>query len=127
MAEHITDDSLERYSLDAQPESNADLIEEHFLVCDFCRWRLEAIEPYNYVHFTVDGPFYSRITRLATNKVMARHWGKDLDGGRIFGTISAARRYLTESFAQMFPEHRCRRVCGITQEHPRDGGFAKTG
>ena len=111
---HILEGTLEEYSLDHLPEPAA--VEEHLLVCDFCRARLEAIEPINFIHFTEDGPIYSRATRLATGKVLARHWGEQLDGGGVFRSVSAARKYLTESFSQMFPEHKCDRRCGPTQE-----------
>jgi hypothetical protein len=81
--DHISDGALEEYSLDTLAESRVALIEEHLQVCEHCRARLEAIEPLNFVHFTEDGPILSRATRLATGKVMARHWGKELDGGQL--------------------------------------------
>ncbi len=114
---HLSDASLETYSLTQVDESALSETEEHLLVCDFCRARLEAIEPVNFVHNTVDGPIYSRITRLRSGKVMARHWGNILDGGGLFGSVSAGKRYLNESFSQMFPEHSCNGRCGLTQEH----------
>jgi hypothetical protein len=77
---------------------------------------LETIEPVNFVHFTEDGPVYSRATLLTTGKVMARHWGKDLDGGKVCESVSAARKYVSESFTQMFPEHTCKGTCGLTQD-----------
>jgi len=117
MDEHISQKSLEEYSLDKMVDASVVKIEEHLLICQFCRARLEAMEPFNYVHFTADGPIYSRITRLATGEVMARHWGKDLRGGKLFRTVSEGKRYLTASFAQMFPEHTCGAKCGPTREH----------
>ncbi len=45
-----------------------------------------------------------------------QHWGKELPGGRVFETISAAERYLSKPFAEMFPEHKCSRSCGPTTE-----------
>jgi hypothetical protein len=113
--DHISDGAIEEYSLDKLAESRAALIEEHLRVCKHCRTRLESIEPVSFVHFTEDGPVYSRATLLGTGEVMARHWGTELDGGRIFGNVSAARKYLNESFAQMFPDHICKGRCG--QEH----------
>ena len=113
--DHISDGALEEYSLDTLAESRVALIEEHLQVCEHCRARLEAIEPLNFVHFTEDGPILSRATKLATGKVMARHWGKELDGGRVFEDVSAAMKYLSESFSQMFPEHSCESGCGRVQ------------
>lgn len=116
MADHISPGSLEEYSLDKLPESSLAVVEEHLLVCDECRAWLEVIEPVNYVHFTKDGPVYLRATLLTTGKVMARHWGKNLNGGRVCESVAAARKYLSESFSQMFPEHRCTSKCGPTGE-----------
>jgi len=113
---HILDRAREKYSLHELAESRVGAVEEHLLVCDFCRARLDAIEPVNFIHFTADGPVYSRATRLTTGKVMARHWGKDMDGGKVFRSVGAAKRYLSASFAQMFPEHTCKGRCGPAQE-----------
>jgi hypothetical protein len=104
---HISDSVLEAYSLRELAESRTAAVEEHLLVCDCCRARLEAIEPLNFIHFTEDGPIYSRATRLTTGKVVARHWGRELEGGAVFRSVSGARKYLIQSFSQMFPEHTC--------------------
>jgi len=116
MEDHISDAAFEEYSLDKLKESSVAAVEGHLRVCDHCRTRLKAIEPVNFIHFTDDGPIFSRATKLATGKVMARHWGKELDGGRVFGDASAAMKYLSESFSQMFPEHSCEGQCGPIQE-----------
>jgi hypothetical protein len=112
---HLSDGSLEEYSLDSLPESSLAAVEEHLLVCDQCRARLEAIEPINYIHYTDDGLVYESATKLTTGRVMARHLGQDLHAGRAFGSFSAAKRYLSESFSQMFPKHICNGLCGSPQ------------
>ena len=89
---HILNGTLQEYSLHELTESSIAAVEEHLLVCDYCRARLEAIEPVNFIHFTEDGPIYSRATRLTTGKILARHWGRDLAGGRVFRSVSAARK-----------------------------------
>ena len=113
---HISDEGLEEYSLDRVAESRVGKVARHLGLCNHCRTRLDGIQPVSYVHFTADGPVYSRATRLATGKVIARHWGQELDGGRDFWDVSAARRYLRESFSQMFPEHQCNHNCGPMRE-----------
>ena len=112
--DHISDGVLQEYSLEtlAKPVYT----KRHLLACTYCRNRLEAIEPANFVHFTEDGLVYLRATRLPTGKVMARHWGKELDGGRVCGSVSAAKSYLSESFSEMFPEHSCGGECGPAQD-----------
>jgi predicted anti-sigma-YlaC factor YlaD len=83
MADHISGLVLEEYSLDKLAESGLAAVEEHLLVCEHCRAWLDAIGPANFVHFTEDGPAYSRATLFATGQVMARHWGKSLDRGSV--------------------------------------------
>lgn len=73
------------------------------LICDICRARLEAIEPANFVHLAADGTVYSRTTRLTTGKMMARYWSEDLGGGKVIGSVSAARKYPAESFSRDLP------------------------
>jgi len=60
---HISDEVLEKYSLEtlATPHLSAEI---HLMACASCRSRLETIEPVNLVHFTEDGPVYSRATPL---------------------------------------------------------------
>jgi hypothetical protein len=111
MEEHVSIRTLEECSLGELTESRVGDIEEHLRIWDYCRGRLQGIEPVNFVHFTEDGPVYSRATRLTTGKVIARHCGKELSGGKVCGDLSAARRYLSESFSQMFPEHTCDGRC----------------
>jgi hypothetical protein len=123
---HPSDEVLEKYSLDRLPESNLAAVEEHLLVCDQCRARLQEIEPLECVHYTDDGPVYARITRLSTGKLMARHWGHDLHAGRRFGSFYAAEEYVSTSFAQMYPEHTCKGSCGSPQfgDEPDIGDLA---
>jgi hypothetical protein len=116
---HISDRVLEEYSLETLAKSRL-AVTEHLSVCSLCRTRLEAVEPVNTIHFTDDGPIYSRATRLKTGRVMARHWGTELDGGRVCGSVSAAKSHLTQSFFQMFPEHRCEGRCGCPAQHRGD-------
>jgi len=110
---HIPTVLLEEYSLNKLPESGLTAVEVHLLVCERCRGRLEEIELVNHIHYTEDGPVYSRATRLSTGDVIARHWGTDLHGGKTFRSVSAARTYLIESFSQLFPEHSCNGSCAI--------------
>jgi hypothetical protein len=115
---HLSDEALEDYSLDKLGGASLAAVEEHLLVCERCRDRLVRIEPVNFLHYTQDGPVYSRVTRLTTGKAMARHWGPDLHGGRIFGSVRDATGYLSDSFSQMYPEHTCDGSCGSPPQEP---------
>jgi hypothetical protein len=126
MADHISDGVLQEYSLDKLAGLALAAVEEHLLICDQCRTWLDAIEPVSYVHFTEDGPIYSRATLLMEGKVMARHWGKELAVNKECGSVSTARKYLNEYFAKMFPEHKCDGRCGPTREHGGSGPLRTT-
>jgi hypothetical protein len=110
--EHIGAAILEGYSLLALGSAAQEAVEGHLLICATCRARLTGIEPFNTVHFTEDGPFYSRVTHLRDGSFAAHHWGRQIDGGTRFNSLSAACKYLVDSFAQMFPEHKCGEDCG---------------
>ena len=114
--EHIGAATLERYSLgELGPAALEAVVECHLLVCAACRGRLAVIEPFNTVHYTQDGPVYSRITQLWDGSFAARHWGRQMDGGSRYQDLADARKYLLDSFAQMFPEHHCGEACsGVT-------------
>ena len=111
---HQTAEDLESYSLGTLALSLLPGLEQHLLICTRCRDRLSAIEPYNFVHYTRDGPFYSRVTRLRTGTFFARHWGRSLEGGKEFRTRGGAKAYLVRAFPQVFPEHICTARCGAT-------------
>jgi hypothetical protein len=113
--EHIGAATLERYSLgEFGPAALEAVVECHLLVCVACRDRLAGIEPFNTVHSTQDGPVYSRITQMQDGSFSARQWGRQLEGGGRYQDLAAARKYLLDSFAHMFPEHRCDESCGDT-------------
>src|SRR5260370_25563405 len=43
---HLDDDELEQYSMGSLPESTADSLEEHLLLCEPCRQRLDKADSY---------------------------------------------------------------------------------
>jgi len=105
-------DTLERYSLgEFGPAALEAVVECHLLICAACRDRLAEIEPFKTVHDTQDGPFYSRITQLRDGSFAAHHWGCQIDGGSRYQDLAAARKYLVDSFAEMFSEHECGEAC----------------
>ena len=111
---HQSGEDVESYSLGRLPPSRASALERHLLICRRCQAKLNAIEPYNFVHYTSDGPFYSRVTNLRTGTFIARHWGRSLEGGKEFRTGKGAKAYLARTFSRMFPEHICTARCGAT-------------
>jgi len=112
--DHQSGEDLESYSLGKLALSLMPGCEQHLLICRRCRARLNAIEPYGFIHYTHEGPFYSRITKLHTGAFFARHWGENLEGGKEFRTRRGAQAYLARTFARMFPEHTCTARCGAT-------------
>ncbi len=113
--DHWSDEELERYSLGILELPKSASLEEHLLICDQCTRQLASFEPYNFVHYTKEGPFYSRVTKRRTGIFFARHWGRNVVGGKEFRTFRGAKSYLRQSFSQMFPEHVCTARCGSTR------------
>jgi hypothetical protein len=109
--EHIDAETLEGYSLGKLDSKTLEASECHLLICNLCRERIVDIEPFNSVHYTADGLFYSRVTVLRDGSLWAHHWGCQIDGGRHHRHLTNARKYLRDSFVQMFPEHRCVEGC----------------
>lgn len=113
---HQPSADLEDYSLGRLASSRIPAFEQHLLICQACRTKLNAIEPYNFVHYTLDGPFYSRVTKLRTGNFLARHWGRTVEGGKEFRTRKGATAYLLRTFSRIFPEHVCTSRCGSTRD-----------
>jgi hypothetical protein len=111
---HQSGGDLESYSLGRLAASLTAAFEWHLLICQGCRTELTAIETYNFVHYTGDGPFHSRITKLRTGRVFARHWGRIMEGGKEFRTCGRAKAFLVRTFVLIFPEHACTARCGST-------------
>ena len=116
---HWSANQVQNYSLGLLEDAIASELEEHLLICGQCVAALTAIEPFNFIHYTKDGPFYSRVTRLATGKFFARHWGRRIEGGREFRSSAGAKAYLSRSFEEMFPEHVCTANCGPASSCPK--------
>ena len=110
--EHVGPATLEDYSLQNLGPEALEAAECHILICACCRGRLAEIEPFSYIHYTPAGPFYSRITRLRNGLFWAHHWGCQVDGRSRYLDLASTRKYLLDSFVQMFPEHECGEACG---------------
>jgi len=117
--EHLSEENLESFSLGRVAPSRVAGFEKHLLICEPCRQRLIAIEAYNYIHYTIDGLIYSRVTKLRSGMFFARHWGRQMEGGKEFRSTNAAKAYLIRTFRQMFPEHLCEPRCGSTEAPSR--------
>lgn len=125
---HPSSVDLEAYSLGRASDAGLQNVEEHLLTCERCQNELALTDQYiqamkkvlaspsgvrrlRSVHITEDGPIFGAIHLQTNGKWMARHWGRQLDGGRICDSVEDANGYLMESFEQMFPEHICSEQC----------------
>jgi hypothetical protein len=125
---HPSSDELEAYSLGLSSGADLEQVEEHLLICERCQNELALTDQYiramktafaslqsgsrlRSVHITEDGPVFGAIHCGADGKWVARHWGRQLDGGRICDSMEEANAYLMESFRQMFPDHQCSEKC----------------
>ena len=124
MGSHIESGVLELYALGRLAEPVLGRVKEHLLTCEACRQDVDSCDrgigtrrgslvPMSFVHETEDGPIYSHTTPGPGGGWVARHWGRELDGGRTCQTILDANEYLLVSFAEMFPEHECGPGCQI--------------
>jgi hypothetical protein len=120
--DHQSSEDLEDYSLGRLASSRTPALEQHLLICPQCRTDLTDIEPYNFVHYTREGPFYSRVTKLRTGKLFARHWSRSLELGKEFRTHRDAQAYPAITFCQMFPHHVCTARCGASVSVSTAGG-----
>ena len=125
---HFSPDELEAYSLGLSSDADLEKVEEHLLICERCQNELALTDQYGRamrkavsspqtgkrlrsIHITKDGPVFGAMHSGADGKWVARHWGRQLDGGRICDSVEGANAYLMESFQQMFPEHVCLEQC----------------
>jgi hypothetical protein len=132
MTRHPSKDLLERYSLSRSTPEESAQVEQHLLVCEECRTCLAELDTYavamrsalqvaasfpahrplQVVHYTAEGPVYSRSRKIKKGRWLAVHEGPNLEGGRFCKTLRQANEYLYRSFVEMFPEHRCTPQCG---------------
>jgi hypothetical protein len=128
---HTTTQELEGLSSGTIPATHSRRVQRHLCNCIPCFRRLIDLEsstgcrrpllqpdstrPIYFVHYTADGLIYSRAQRSGRTWV-AHHWGSRLNGGRTFPSLEKANEYLTASFEQMFPEHRCNARCQLLPE-----------
>jgi hypothetical protein len=125
---HPSSEELEAYSLGMSPEADLERAEEPLLICERCQNELALTDQYvqamkkataspvsgrrlRSVHITEDRPIFGSMHSKADGKWLARHWGRQLDGGRTCDSVEEANAYLMESFRQMFTEHVCSERC----------------
>lgn len=125
---HPDDDILEQYSLARLDRADQARVEEHLLICEICRQKLQGVdefvravqaaargltqEPLDFTHHTEDGPVRLLVEESAEGGWVARLSGHDLGATWRFQTVGEANEYLLEAFAAMFPRHRCTERCG---------------
>jgi hypothetical protein len=124
---HPLSDELEAYAIGSASDAALDRVEEHLLICEWCRIELALSDQYfrvkekaaapntlkrlRSIHLTDDGPIFGAIRCGVDGKWIARHWGRQLDGGGTCDSMEEASAYLIDSFHQLFPEHSCSERC----------------
>ena len=121
---HVSSEELEAYFVGLSLDDDLQRVEEHVLICERCQDELALSGRYTRptkepvvaldtgkrlqsIHITEDGPIFGAMHMGANGKWLARHWGRQLNGGCSFDSVKDAYTYLVESFQQMFPEHLC--------------------
>ncbi len=129
---HPREEALESYAMGRLSGPRLARLEEHLLICQRCRRRLDQadsflkavqgaaaklLDSFVFVHDTESGPVNLAVVKSPEYLWVARFWGADLEGMREFGGPREAYLYLKRSFAEMFPSHRCTPRCGPRGEH----------
>jgi anti-sigma factor RsiW len=123
---HLTEDEVEDFVRKALSGAELALVEEHLLVCDSCRRRVEeldrfvadlraavdVLEPLDVIHATADGPIRLRTRQLEDGTWLAEMSGREIHSARMFPTSEQARIFGRRVFCEMFPEHVCNQHCG---------------
>jgi hypothetical protein len=142
MLKHTSVVDMTKLAMGQLPTPKSIRVQRHISQCEPCLRQLvertiglallglgpEILVPVNHrrplfiVHDTADGFVYAR-TEHRGRQWIARHWGDQLDGGRECKTMREANEYLTVSFAQMFPEHRCTDRCQLDPPIASSWGF----
>jgi len=122
----LTDEEVDAFVRGTLAESALARAEEHLLVCEDCRLRVEQLEqfvaslrtaisgckpPLEIVHITQDGPI-----RLQTRLLEDGRWRAELTGAETqsvgtFATHEQASLHVLQVFNEMFPEHVCDAGC----------------
>ena len=135
---HAGEDTLELYAMEKLRGPKLARLEEHLLLCERCRASLaeidesvsafrlaaeESISALAFTHQTTDGPVRLLAAREG-REWSARFDGPLLEGTARFGSLFGAWRFLQQSFAEMFPEHRCGKRCrqGVEKKTCRPRG-----
>jgi hypothetical protein len=122
---HLTDDELDDLVRKTLPETALARVEEHMLVCEFCRQRIEeldrfvaslrdaarALEPCDAVHATADGPIRLRVRQQDDGTWCAELLGAEIESVGTFSTQEEASEGVQGVFYEMFPEHVCNPCC----------------
>ncbi len=125
---HPNHDTLELLAGNRLTEPALATAEEHLLVCDSCRERLNLISEYLstmraalrpsdprvilwQLHSTHDGPIQIWVEQKPDGKWLSRRAGPNLDGGLETEKRTDALLDAFQSFVQLFPEHKCSRAC----------------
>jgi hypothetical protein len=84
------------------------------------------MDPVSFIHDTEDGPIHLLVSSDKKGAWIARHWGHQLAGIRLYKTLAAANRGVRQTFRELFPEHVCTRRCGRADQvanDPRQSGL----
>lgn len=123
---HLTDEEVEEFVRKTLSGSALASVEEHLLVCEYCRRRVEALDRFvadlraaanalerlDVIHATADGPIRLR-TRQSENRIwLAELSGREAHSVGRFATHEAAKAFVQRVFYEMFPEHVCNAGCG---------------
>jgi hypothetical protein len=128
---HISDEKIAGLALGKLPTAESIRLQRHLCACGPCLCRLVKFEfalaftdeitpprlsivdmdvPLYIRHHTADGFIYARVERSSDGWIVS-HWGDQLSGRNVAGSMREANENAITAFQQMFPEHRCNARC----------------
>jgi len=78
--------------------------------------------PIDVIHDTQDGPVRV-LVKKSKRCWLSLHWGASLAGRYPLKTRIEANAHAVRIFRQLFPEHRCTRLCGPSVQSPLLSGM----
>jgi hypothetical protein len=123
---HLREEEVEGFARNALPEPALAGVEEHLLVCEHCRSRVDgfdrfvadlraatkALDRLDVIHSTEDGPIALRTRQQGDGTWRAELSGTETQSVGTFASPEEASTHLQRIFYEMFPKHVCNAGCG---------------
>lgn len=122
---HLAEQRLEDFARKTLPERALEAVEEHLLVCELCRRRLDEIDRFmaglraaldalgrfEELHVTAEGPIHLQVWQQEDGAWRAEVHGAGTESTATFKSSEEAAAHTKTIFYEMFPGHTCASGC----------------